>query len=862
MPKEFFNVTGMTCASCSARVEKTVSKLDGVESVSVNLLTNSMEVNFDESKTNAQNIISAVTNAGYGASVKGEQPAKKGTNTATNTANDEVKSAKHRLIASIIFLVPLFYISMGHMMGLPVPDFMHGTENALAFAFTQFLFTIPIVFINFHFFKNGFKNIFKLSPNMDSLIAIGSTASIVYGIFAIYRIGWGLGHNDLQLVEKYSMDLYFESAGTILTLITLGKFLESKAKRKTTDAITKLINLKPQTAFVERNGAVVEVPVEDVIADDIVVVKQGSTIPVDGVIVKGSCTVDESVITGESMPVEKNIGDNVIGATINKSGYIKLKATKVGENSTLSQIIKLVEEASATKAPVAKVADKISGVFVPIVITIAVISAVVWLLVGATAEFALSTGIAVLVISCPCALGLATPTAIMTGTGRGAQMGILIKSAEALETAGGINTVVLDKTGTITKGKPQVTDVTAIAVTQNELIDIAVSLEQLSEHPLADAVVEYGKSVGYNKLTVSNFESYGGMGVSAEINGSRILAGNVKLMQKNNVDISKHQKSIDDLASQGKTPLIFAKADNITKTNNAKSNTIIGIIAVADVIKESSKQAVKELQNMNIDVVMLTGDNKATANAIGKACNISNVIAEVLPQDKEAKVRQLQAENRRVAMVGDGINDAPALAKADVGVAIGAGTDIAIDSADVVLVKSNLIDIVKLIQLSRKTMLNIKENLFWALIYNSLGIPLAAGVFYSILGWKLNPMYGAGAMCISSVCVVMNALRLRTFKPHFKYIKSENGGKNITEEINTTVIENREEEKIMTKKVFIEGMMCPHCSGAVEKALNAIDGVTATVDLANKCATVTGDVADDTLTAVITEAGYTVTEIK
>ncbi len=842
MPKEFFNVTGMTCASCSARVEKTVQRLEGVENVSVNLLTNSMEVSFDEGKINAQNIISAVTNAGYGASIKGKQPTKK----ETTTTNDEVKSAKKRLIASIIFLIPLFYISMGHMLGMPLPHFLHGTENALSFAFTQFLFTIPIVFINFHFFKNGFKNLFKLSPNMDSLIAIGSSASIIYGIFAIYRIGWGLGHNNLQLVDKYSMNLYFESAGTILTLITLGKFLESKAKRKTTDAITKLISLKPQTATVIRNGITIEIPIENVVTDDIVAVKQGSTIPVDGIIIKGSCTVDESVITGESMLIEKTVGDNLIGATINKSGYVELRATRVGESSTLNQIIKLVEETSATKAPVAKVADKISGVFVPIVIAIAVISAVVWLLVGATAEFALSTGIAVLVISCPCALGLATPTAIMTGTGRGAQMGILIKSAEALETAGGINTVILDKTGTITKGKPQVTDIIATEVNQGTLTDIAVSLEELSEHPLANAIVEYGKAVGYNKLSVSNFTSYGGMGVSAKINGEKILAGNLKLMQKNDVQISKYQSNINTLASQGKTPLIFSKGQNI-----------IGIIAVADVIKESSKQAIKELQNMNIDVVMLTGDNTATANAIGKACNISNVIAEVLPQDKEAKVRQLQGEKHRVAMVGDGINDAPALAKADVGIAIGAGTDIAIDSADVVLVKSNLTDIVKLIQLSHKTMLNIKENLFWALIYNSLGIPLAAGAFYSILGWKLNPMYGATAMCVSSVCVVLNALRLRKFKPHFKYSQSENSENNLAVNINI-----REEEKIMTKKIFIEGMMCPHCSGAVEKALNAIDGATATVDLQNKCATVTGDVADDVLTAVITEAGYTVTEIQ
>lgn len=847
MSKELFNVTGMTCASCSARVEKTVSKLEGVENVSVNLLTNSMEVSFDENKIDSQKIISAVINAGYGATVKGKQAVKK----EINTADNEVKSAKHRLIASIAFLVPLFYISMGHMMGMPLPDFMHGTENALTFAFTQFLFTIPIVFINFHYFKNGFKNLFKLSPNMDSLIAIGSGASIVYGILAIYRIGWGLGHNDLELVNKYSMDLYFESAGTILTLITLGKFLESKAKRKTTDAITKLINLKPQTATVIRGGNALEIPIEDVIQGDIIAVKQGSTIPVDGVIIKGSCTVDESVITGESMPVEKSEGDNLIGATINKSGYVEIKATRVGESSTLSQIIKLVEEASATKAPVAKVADKISGVFVPVVIAIAVISAIIWLMVGATTEFALSTGIAVLVISCPCALGLATPTAIMTGTGRGAQMGVLIKSAEALETSGGINTVVLDKTGTITKGKPQVTDVIAIAIDKNKLIDIAVSLEELSEHPLAEAVIEYGKSEGYNKLAVSDFTSYGGMGVSADINGERIFAGNIRLMKKNKIDIAEYQSELDKLSAQGKTPLIFSMG-----------NTVIGIIAVADVIKESSKQAIKELQNMNIDVVMLTGDNKATANAIAKACNISNVIAEVLPQDKEAKIRQLQEENRRVAMVGDGINDAPALAKADVGVAIGAGTDIAIDSADVVLVKSNLIDIVKLIQLSKRTMLNIKENLFWALIYNSLGIPLAAGAFYSILGWKLNPMYGAAAMCVSSVCVVMNALRLRTFKPHFKYIRSEIGDEKTTDKINTTVIEKREEEEIMTKKIFIEGMMCPHCSGAVEKALNSIDGVTATVDLQAKCATVTGDVADDTLTAVITEAGYTVTEIK
>ncbi len=852
MSKKIFTVTGMTCASCSARVEKAVSKLAGVNQAAVNLLTNSMEVNYDETQLTSENIIKAVEDAGYGASVKNS----KKTNAKSNATGveDEVKSTKLRLIWSVVFLIPLFYISMGHMMGLPLPEFMHGTQNAITFAFTQFLFTVPIVFINFHYFKNGFKNIVKLSPNMDSLIALGSTAAVVYGIVAIYRIGWGLGHNDMELVHQYSMDLYFESAGTILTLITLGKFLESKAKRKTTDAITKLINLRPQRAVVIRDGKAIEVSVDEVTENDIVAVKQGSTMPVDGVIVNGSCIVDESIITGESMPVEKTVGDNVIGATINKSGYVEVKATKIGENSTLSQIIKLVEEASATKAPVAKLADKISGVFVPIVIAIAVVSSVFWLLLGYGAEFSLSTGIAVLVISCPCALGLATPTAIMTGTGRGAQMGVLIKSAEALQTAGHINTVVLDKTGTITMGKPYVTDVITFDVTEKYLIDVATSVEQFSEHPLAYSVTEYGKKCNYTKINVTNFESYGGMGVSASVNNSVIYAGNIKLMNKNNIDVSKCQSTISQLSAQGKTPLFFAE-----------NNSIIGIIAVADIVKDSSKHAVKELKNMNIDVVMLTGDNKSTANAIGRSCGIDNVVAEVLPQDKEEKVRELQQKKRMVAMVGDGINDAPALAKADVGVAIGAGTDIAIDSADVVLVKSSLIDVVKLIQLSRATMRNIKENLFWALIYNAIGIPLAAGVFFSLLGWRLNPMYGAAAMCFSSVCVVLNALRLRTFKPRFKYAESNSNSNNDLLKINKSNInkeDNRKDEETMTKKVIIEGMMCNHCLGRVQQVLNEIDGVTATVSLEEKCATVTGNVSDETIKSVISNAGYTVVEIK
>lgn len=857
MAKELFNITGMTCAGCSARVEKSVAGLEGVQQAAVNLLTNSMEVRFDEGVLTAQDIINAVEKTGYGASVKGkEDSSPKAKETA---AEAEVKNAKIRLVWSVIFLAPLFYISMGHMAGLPIPSFLHGTENALSFAFTQFLLTVPIVFINFRYFKNGFKNLFRLSPNMDSLIAIGASAAVVYGIVAIYRISWGMGHDDMHLVHQYSMDLYFESAGTILTLITLGKLLESKAKRKTTDAITKLINLRPQTAVVIRDGKQTEVPIDQVAAGDIVAVKQGGAVPVDGVIVSGSCTVDESIITGESMPVEKQTGDSVIGAAINLSGYAEVRATRVGQDSTLNQIIKLVEEASATKAPVARLADKISGVFVPVVITIAVVAAVVWLLLGYGTEFALSTGIAVLVISCPCALGLATPTAIMTGTGRGAQMGILIKSAEALETAGHIDTVVLDKTGTITEGKPRVTDIIPLSADKQELISAALAVESLSEHPLAQAVVEYAKKTDCKELKAGGFVSYGGKGVSAEVQGRTVYAGNIRLMQEKGIDVSEQRQTIDALAQQGKTPLFFAK-----------NKSIMGIIAVADVVKETSAAAVKELKNMNIDVVMLTGDNKATAKAIGDSCGIDNVVAEVLPQDKEQQVRQLQQGGHRAAMVGDGINDAPALAKADVGIAIGAGTDIAIDSADVVLVKSSLVDIVKLIQLSKATMRNIKENLFWALIYNTIGIPLAAGVFFSFLGWRLNPMYGAAAMCFSSVCVVLNALRLRTFKPRLKYSaekatsnRSADGnpecGLGGTEE---NLTHNNTEDTAMTKTVIIDGMRCSHCSGRVQQVLNSLPGVKAEVSLDKGCAVVTGSADNEEIKKAVENAGYKVVEIK
>lgn len=857
MAKELFNVTGMTCAGCSARVEKTVAGLEGVQQAAVNLLTNSMEVRFDEGVLTAQDIIKAVEKTGYGASVKGKESASP--KAGETAAEAEVKNAKIRLVWSVIFLAPLFYISMGHMAGLPIPSFLHGTENALSFAFTQFLLTVPIVFINFHYFKNGFKNLFRLSPNMDSLIAIGASAAVVYGIVAIYRISWGMGHDDMHLVHRYSMDLYFESAGTILTLITLGKLLESKAKRKTTDAITRLINLRPQTAVVIRDGKQTEVPIDQVAAGDIVAVKQGGAVPVDGIIVSGSCTVDESIITGESMPVEKQTGDSVIGAAINLSGYAEVRATKVGQDSTLNQIIKLVEEASATKAPVARLADKISGVFVPVVIAIAVVAAVVWLLLGYGTEFALSTGIAVLVISCPCALGLATPTAIMTGTGRGAQMGILIKSAEALETAGRIDTVVLDKTGTITEGKPRVTDIIPLSADKQELLSAALAVESLSEHPLAQAVVEYAKKTDCKELKAEGFVSCGGKGVSAEVQGKTVYAGNIRLMQEKGIDVSEQRQTIDALAQQGKTPLFFAK-----------NKSIMGIIAVADVVKETSAAAVRELKGMNIDVVMLTGDNKATAKAIGDSCGIDNVVAEVLPQDKEQQVRQLQQGGHRAAMVGDGINDAPALAKADVGIAIGAGTDIAVDSADVVLVKSSLLDIVKLIQLSRATMRNIKENLFWALIYNTIGIPLAAGVFFSFLGWRLNPMYGAAAMCFSSVCVVLNALRLRTFKPRLKYSAekaacgSAVGGNPEcglcgTEE---NLTHNNTEDTAMTKTVIIDGMRCSHCSGRVQQVLNSLPGVKAEVSLDKGCAVVTGSADNEEIKKAVENAGYKVVEIK
>jgi len=755
MKKEQFDITGMTCSACSSRVEGCVVKLPGVKDVSVNLLKNSMVVSYEEAQLSTAGIVEAVENTGYGAIPKSALQCKTESKQEASAAKSEYKSMKQRLFLSAIFTVPLFYISMGHMMNWPLPGWLLGMENAITFAFTQFLLLLPVLIVNSRYFKGGFRNLLKGSPNMDSLIVIGSGAATVYGIYAIYKIGIGMGHGDMEMVHTFMMDLYFESAGMILTLITLGKTLEARAKGKTSDAITKLMNLAPKVATVERNGQEFQIPVDDVQLGDILIVKAGESVPVDGIVIEGSAFVDESALTGESIPVEKHIGDKVIGATINKSGYMKMQAAKVGDDTTLAQIIHLVDEATSSKAPIAKLADKVSGVFVPIVIAIAAVATMVWLLAGYGLEFALSIGISVLVISCPCALGLATPTAIMVGTGKGAANGILIKSAEALETAHSIDTVVLDKTGTITQGTPAVTDILPGGeISKQELLQIAASLEKLSEHPLADAIVAEAEKTGYTSLHVGDFEQIPGQGITGTIHGERILAGNRRLMEAHGVPVGELMMRGEELASDGKTPLFFVSGGKL-----------LGVIAVADVVKPTSAQAVSQLSGMGVEVVMLTGDNARTAEAIRRQVGVDRVVAEVFPQNKEQEIRRLQSEGKKVAMVGDGINDAPALARADVGIAIGAGTDIAMESADIVLMKSDLLDVVTAIQLSKATIRNIKQNLFWAFIYNIIGIPVAAGLFFLPFALKLNPMIGAFAMSFSSVFVVTNALRLRWFKP-------------------------------------------------------------------------------------------------
>ena len=825
---EKFNVTGMTCSACSAHVEKSVKKLNGVKSVNVNLLQNNMHVDFDETAVSVDDIINAVVSGGYGASVAGKKQEKK-----DNKIDNEISNMKFRLIVSLVCLVPLMYISMGHMWGWPFLSVFHGAENGITFALTQMLLTLPIMYVNRKYYITGFKTLFHGAPNMDSLIAIGSGAAFVYGIIAIYCIGYGLGHGNKEFAHSYMMNLYFESAAMILALITLGKFLESRAKGKTSQAIEKLIDLSPKTAVVIRDGKEVTVGVDDVQIGEIVVVKAGQSVPIDGVIVEGNGAIDESAITGESITVEKNAGDKVIGATINKSGYFKFKVEKVGEDTALSQIIHLVEEASASKAPIAKLADKVSGIFVPVVISIAVITIIVWLLLGKGVSFALSMGISVLVISCPCALGLATPTAIMVGTGKGAQYGILTKSAESLETAHQVDTVVLDKTGTITEGKPSVTDIAPVGISDKELLQIAASIEYLSEHPIAKAIVE--KANGLELSDVADFEQIAGQGVKGSVDGKKVLAGNYKMMRENNIEVSEDEV----FAKDGKTSLYFAV-----------DNKFVGIIAVADTIKATSRQAIEDMRNMGLDVIMLTGDNAVTANAIKNKLSLSSAVAEVLPSDKEDEVRKLQQNGHKVAMVGDGINDAPALTRADVGIAIGAGTDIAIESADIVLMKSNLQDVVTSIELSHSVIKNIKENLFWAFFYNALGIPIAAGVLYGIAGLKLNPMIAALAMSFSSVFVVSNALRLRFFKPKCNNIKT---------------VKNEKENITMTKTIKINGMMCSHCTGRVGEVLNAIDGVSAEVSLDNggqAVVTLAKDVSDDVLKKAVVDAGYEVVGIE
>ena len=957
--KERYHVTGMSCSACSSHVEKAVNKLENVEKASVNLLTETMDVTYDETKITSTEIIDAVVKAGYGASVmtEGSAAGAGGQSTSGNAGSigrsvadgkqelqqkldADARAMKWRLGISIGFLIPLMYVSMHHMFkewfGIPVPAFivntMHGNANAMNFALTQFLLLLPILYVNRKFFSVGFKTLAHRSPNMDSLIALGSGAALVYGIFAMYRISYGLGYGDMAVVEHYSHDLYFESSGTILTLITVGKYLESRSKGKTSEAITKLMNLAPKVAvLVTGDGQEKEVPTESLQKGDIFLVKPGSLVPVDGIVLEGNSSVDEAAITGESVPVEKQAGDHVVSATVNKAGFLKCRADRVGDDTTLAQIIRLVEEASASKAPIAQLADKVAGVFVPTVMTISLITLVVWLLNGATAEFAISTAIAVLVISCPCALGLATPVAIMVGTGVGAGNGILIKTGEALQQAKEIDTVVLDKTGTITSGKLKVEEVGGYQsdFPADAMMQIAAALEKKSEHPLAEAVVEYAESFQLTIPEIVDFEATFGRGVEgalaadfhaekvakkdgptavfyagkrdstadvpensgkiAEQNpatgiarsdadsvtfpaGTKFYVGNLAFLQEKNITLPQGAaEGLNRMADEGMTPLLVAQ-----------EGRFLGIIGVSDTVKATSYEAINAWEKMGVRVIMLTGDNRRTAEAVRQKLGISEVVAEVLPQDKEKKVSELKAQGHKVAMIGDGINDAPALAAADVGMAIGAGTDVAMESADIILMKNDLRDAVTAMKLSRAVIRNIKENLFWAFFYNCIGIPLAAGVLYPAFQIRLNPMFGAAAMSLSSIFVVGNALRLRGFKSGFtplkkgtpkashKEIEIAHAAAEEEQCILKTPVEqhNRQDVKqekertnTMTKVISIEGMMCNHCTGTVQKALEAVEGVKAvTMSLEQKNAAVelASDVADEVLTKAVVDAGYEV----
>ena len=957
--KERYHVTGMSCSACSSHVEKAVNKLENVEKASVNLLTETMDVTYDETKITSTEIIDAVVKAGYGASVmtEGSAAGAGGQSTFGNAGSigrsvadgkqelqqkldADARAMKWRLGISIGFLIPLMYVSMHHMFkewfGIPVPAFivntMHGNANAMNFALTQFLLLLPILYVNRKFFSVGFKTLAHRSPNMDSLIALGSGAALVYGIFAMYRISYGLGYGDIAVVEQYSHDLYFESSGTILTLITVGKYLESRSKGKTSEAITKLMNLAPKVAIlVTEDGQEKEVPTESLQKGDVFLVKPGSLVPVDGIVLEGNSSVDEAAITGESVPVEKQAGDHVVSATVNKAGFLKCRADRVGDDTTLAQIIRLVEEASASKAPIAQLADKVAGVFVPTVMTISLITLIVWLLNGATAEFAISTAIAVLVISCPCALGLATPVAIMVGTGVGAGNGILIKTGEALQQAKEIDTVVLDKTGTITSGKLKVEEVGGYQsdFPADAMMQIAAALEKKSEHPLAEAVVEYAESFQLTIPEIVDFKATFGRGVEgalaadfhaekvakkdgptavfyagkrdstadvpensgkiAEQNpatgiaradadsvtfpaGTKFYVGNLAFLQEKNITLPQGAaEGLNRMADEGMTPLLVAQ-----------EGRFLGIIGVSDTVKATSYEAINAWEKMGVRVIMLTGDNRRTAEAVRQKLGISEVVAEVLPQDKEKKVSELKRQGHKVAMIGDGINDAPALAAADVGMAIGAGTDVAMESADIILMKNDLRDAVTAMKLSRAVIRNIKENLFWAFFYNCIGIPLAAGVLYPAFQIRLNPMFGAAAMSLSSIFVVGNALRLRGFKSGFTPLKKE-ASEVTRKEIEIThaaaegeqcilktpaeqnnrqdVKQEKERTNTMTKVISIEGMMCNHCTGTVQKALEAVEGVKAvTMSLEQKNATVelASDVADDVLAKAVTDAGYEV----
>lgn len=842
----------MTCSACSARVQKTVEKIEGTADVTVNLLTNSMQLQYDERETNPDAIIKAVAAAGYGASVKGRTAQQDAAGAGADPAKKTIADMKHRLIWSIAFLIPMMYISMHSMelawIGIPVPEAVRaafdGPENAVAFAFAQLLLLLPIMYLNRHYYIAGFRNLFHGAPNMDSLVGMGSMASALFGAFALFRIGWGLGHGDMSLVSAYSTNLYFESAGMIVTLITVGKYLEARAKGETGRALEALTKLAPRDARVVQGEAERVIPIEQLTVGDLVRVRPGERIPADGTVVSGMASVDEAAITGESIPAAKEKGASVTSATMVRNGTLIFRAERVGEDTTIRQIIRLASDASATKAPIARLADRVAGVFVPAVISVALIAGGVWLALGASVEFAFSIAISILVVSCPCALGLATPVAIMVGTGKGAENGILIKSGEALETAHAIDTVIMDKTGTITEGKPRVTQVVTFGKTnERDLVALAAGLEAGSEHPLAEAVLRYAEEKDITPVSARDFRAVFGRGVTAEVEGHRCYAGNAKLLEENAISVEPVRDALAAMADNGETPLLFAR-----------DHAVIGVIGAADMEKATSAEAIRRFEAMGISVVMLTGDNARTAEAIRRRLGLERAIAGVLPEDKEKHIAALQAEGHKVAMIGDGINDAPALARADLGIAIGAGTDVAIESADAVLMRSDLLDAVSAIRLSKAVIKNIKENLFWAFFYNAVCIPLAAGVFYSSFGVKMSPAIGAAAMSMSSFCVVMNALRLRFFRTDHLEESAAHGA--AREESSP---EEQKEENTMEKTIQIKGMMCAHCQKHVHDALAKMDGVTAVrVDLDGGTATVMAerDIQKSEFKQVIEEAGY------